>query len=320
MDDFEQALGQSLLGLQGAEWLREFVEITEEHGHFQPLGKHHFAALVESGSTLLVSFETLPMMRTEGEPLGWRMVRDHGWSHLCLACDGDTWFRDARVHAYFDRLVDDGFLEDFDRVLFYGAGPCGYAAAAYSVTAPGATVLAVAPQATLDPAVTLWDDRFLHMRRTDFTSRYGYAPDMIEAAEAAFLIHDPTIDADAMHAALFRRPNVTPLHLRRMGPGIEADLKSMQILHRLLELAGTGRLNRVSFARLARTRRSHPPYLRRLLAALEGQERPGLALALCRNVVGRMKAPRFARRLEMLEAAAARPAPEATGDDTSRAG
>ena len=38
------------------------------------------------------------------------------------------------------------------------------------------------PQATLDPRVAEWDDRFLHMRRTDFTDRYGYAPDMLDAA------------------------------------------------------------------------------------------------------------------------------------------
>ncbi|GGL86814.1 hypothetical protein GCM10011534_05860 [Pseudooceanicola nanhaiensis] len=319
MNETDTAFGRSLAGLDASDWLREFVDIAEEHGYFQPLGKHHFAALVERGVTLLVTFETLPAIRTEGEPLGWQMVRDHGWSHLCIASDTDTWFRDPKVYGFFDRLIDDGFLEDFERVVFYGAGPCGYAAAAFSVAAPGATVLAVAPQATLDPGLTLWDDRFPEMRRVDFTDRYGFAPDMIEAAERAFVIFDPTILQDAAHAALFRRPNVTYLRMRRMGPAIETDLKTMRILPRLLELAGTGRLTPRSFARLARTRRSHPPYLRRLLAAVEAAERPGLALALCRNVVSRMKAPRFARRLETLEAAA--PAPEAEAEaEAARSG
>ncbi|MGR3456202.1 phosphoadenosine phosphosulfate reductase [Pseudooceanicola sp.] len=301
MNEVDAGRGPSLAGVDDSDWLRTFVEIAEEHGYFQPLGKRHFAALVERGSTLLVTFETLPVMRTEGEPIGWQMVRDHGWSHLCLASEGDTWFRDPKVFGFFDRLVDDGFLEDFERVIFYGAGPCGYAAAAFSVTAPGATVVTVAPQATLDPEVTLWDDRFPQMRRTDFADRYGFAPDMIEAAEQAFVIFDPVIVQDAAHAALFRRPNVTYLPMRRMGPAIEADLKAMHLLPRLLDLAGTGRLTRSAFARLARTRRSHPAYLRRLLAAVEGSERPALARALCRNVVARMKAPRFARRLEALE-------------------
>ncbi|MGR3322729.1 MAG: phosphoadenosine phosphosulfate reductase [Pseudooceanicola sp.] len=305
MEEVGLALGRRLEGLNEADWLRELVEVAEEHGYFQPLGKRHFAALVEDGNTLLVTFETLPGMRAAGEPLGWHFVREHGWSHLCLASDGDTWFRDPRVHAYFDRMVDDGFLEDFERVIFYGAGPCGYAAAAYSVTAPGATLLAISPQATLDPALTLWDSRFAEMRRLDFTSRYGFAPDMVEAAERAFVIYDPTMPEDAMHAALFRRPNVTFLPLRRMGAAIETDFRGMQILNRLVELAGTGRLTRRAFARLTRTRRTHPPYLRRLLAAVEAADKPILAAALCGNVVSRIKAPRFARRLEGLEAAAA---------------
>lgn len=304
MNEVDAGPGPSLAGVDDADWLRAFTGIAETEGHFQPLGPRHFAALVERGSTLLVTFETLPAMRTEGEPLGWQMVREHGWSHLCLASDGDTWFRDPKVFGYFDRLVDDGFLEDFDRVIFYGAGPCGYAAAAFSVAAPGATVIAVAPQATLDPEITLWDDRFPQMRRTDFSDRYGFAPDMIEAADRAFILYDPLIMQDGAHAALFRRPNVTRLPMRRMGPAIEADLKAMRLLPRLLELAATGRLSRAAFARLARTRRSHPPYLRRLLAAVDGADRPALARALCRNVVGRMRAPRFARRLEALEAAA----------------
>ena len=78
-----------------------------------------------------------------------------------------------------------GFFDDFDHVVFYGAGPCKYAAAAFSVAAPAATVDAIQPQTTLDPRITDWDDRYMKMRRTDFTSRYGYAPDMLDAAEQA---------------------------------------------------------------------------------------------------------------------------------------
>ncbi|OWU84755.1 phosphoadenosine phosphosulfate reductase [Oceanicola sp. 22II-s10i] len=305
MNEVEEALAKGLSEYGEADWLHGLVEIAEEHGYFQPLGKRHFAALVENGNkTLFVSFETLPGMRTEGEPFGWRFVREQGWSHLCLASDGDTWFRDPKVYGYFDRLVDDGFLEDFEKVIFYGAGPCGYAAAAFSVAAPGATVIAISPQASLDPEVSIWDGRFTHMRRTSFSDRYGFAPDMVDAADRMFLIYDPAETEDAMHAALFRRRHVRLLPMRRMGPAIEGELKEMQVLGRIIELAGADRLTRAAFARLSRTRRSHPPYLRRLMAAAEAADRPILAAAVCRNVVKRMKAPRFARKLEGLEAAA----------------
>lgn len=63
------------------------------------------------------------------------MVKTRQWSSLSLISEGDTWFRDPAVYRYFDRLVDDRFFEGFDEVLFFGAGPCGYAAAAFSVCA-----------------------------------------------------------------------------------------------------------------------------------------------------------------------------------------
>ncbi|MEJ6745505.1 MAG: hypothetical protein QNK98_01850 [Yoonia sp.] len=50
-------------------------------------------------------------------------------------------------------MIDDGFFEDFYNVLFYGTHGGTYAAAAYSVAAPGCTVLALRPQATLDPRI-----------------------------------------------------------------------------------------------------------------------------------------------------------------------
>ncbi|WP_299915677.1 phosphoadenosine phosphosulfate reductase [uncultured Roseobacter sp.] len=297
--DFEY----SLRNLSKREWLAEVANIVDEHGYLTPLGKRHTAAFIEDGPTLLVSFETHQGIQTlspEAQPLGWDMVKSHGWSHLAIISDGDTWFRDKAIYAFFDRLVDDGFFDEFETVLFYGAGPCGYAAAAYSVAAPGARVLVVQPQATLDPRVTAWDKRFFEMRRTNFTDRYGYAPDMLDAAEETHVIYDPYQTEDAMHAALFTRPGVTKLRLAHMGGAIQTDLLTMELLHPLMAAAAAGNLTPEYFANLARARRDHMPYLRRLLARLDQLERRSLVIALCRNVVNRKRAPRFAKRLQQL--------------------
>ena len=147
----------SLADMPKRKWLRAIEAVAEEDGYFQSLGKSHFSAFIERETTLLVTFETYQGMHAlsdKAQPLGWDMVRNHDWSHLCLASDGDTWFRAEEVYAYFDRLIDDGFFDEFDQVLFYGAGPCAYAAAAYSVAAPGAAVVAIQPQATLNPRIT----------------------------------------------------------------------------------------------------------------------------------------------------------------------
>lgn len=300
-------INDSFVNLKGDAWMQAVESVAEEDGHFHRVGKEHYAILVERQSTLLVTFETLQGMRalsSMAQPLGWDMVRDHDWSHLCLASDGDTWFRDPAIYAYIDRLIDDGFFDEFDDVVFYGAGPCGYAAAAYSVAAPGAKVLAIQPQATIDPRIADWDDRFTDMRRCDFTSRYGYAPDMLDAADHAFVLYDPAETLDAMHAALFTRSNVTKLRLRHMGDALQTDLLEMGLLQPMLLALAAGTLDYGSFSDLYRARRDYPPYLRNLMGALDGDGRTTLLRALCRNVTSRMRAPRFTRRLAELDALA----------------
>tara|TARA_R110002049_G_scaffold23545_3_gene83333 strand:- start:48810 stop:49769 length:960 start_codon:yes stop_codon:yes gene_type:complete len=298
-------IDSSLADLPKAQWLKAIEDVAEEDGYFQTLGKRHFAAFIERDSTLLVTFETIQGMHAlsdKAQPLGWDLVRNENWSHLCLASDGDTWFRDPAVYAYIDRLIDDGFFDEFDQVLFYGAGPCGYAACAYSVAAPGARVIAIQPQATLDPRITEWDDRFTDMRARDFTTRYGYAPDMLDGADRAYVLYDPRQSFDAMHAALFTRPNVTKLRMRNMGDALQTDLLEMDQFEPLLCAAEDGTLDENRFAQLYRARRDYLPYLRNMLSTLDSQGRDTLLEGLCRNVTSRMRAPRFARRLSALRA------------------
>jgi len=295
----------SLAGMKKADWLAAVEQLCDEDGYLERLGKRHYAAFIEKSDTLLVSFETLqgiPALSSLAQPFGWEMMQEHGWSSLCIASNGDTWFRDKAVYGYFDRLIDDGFFDEFEQIIFYGAGPCGYGAAAFSVAAPGARVLAVQPQATLDPRITEWDDRFIEMRRTDFTSRYGYAPDMLDGADAAFVVYDPREQLDAMHAALFTRPNTQKLRLRHMGDAIQTDLLEMEQLGPLLLAIADGSIDTLGFARMMRARRNHPPYLRNLLASLDGDGREELALMLAQNVTSRMHAPRFTRWLAAVEA------------------
>lgn len=308
MQDEQISIDVSLGGLDQAEWKDRLIDIADDRGMYQPLGDRHFATRIDEGRTLLVTFETVEGIRTRTEraiPLGFELVTAQDWSNLCVISDGDTWFRDPKVYGYFDRLVDDGFFEEFDRVLFYGAGPCGYAAAAFSVAAPGSTVLAIQPQATLDPRMTEWDHRFGAMRRTSFTDRYGYAPDMLDAARQAFIVYDPSQDLDAMHATLFAHSNVTRLRMPHMGDGLQTALSRMGILIQVLTLAGSGRLTPTAFYRLFRARRDYAPYLRAMLGRLEAEERPFLSYLLCHNVTSRIRAPRFRRRLTMLTEQAA---------------
>lgn len=303
MPDTLPSLDTSMAGQRRKDWLASAEAIIGDEGYVEDLGKRHHALFLEEGTTLLVTFETLQGIQALselGQPLGWDMVRTQGWSHLCLASNGDTWFRDPAVYAYFDRLVDDGFFDEFERVVFYGAGPCGYAAAAFSVASPGARVLTIQPQATLDPRLTEWDDRFTDMRIVDFKSRYGFAPDMLDAAQQAFVVYDPREQLDAMHAALFTRENVVKFRMRFMGDALQTDLLEMDCWAELLRLVADGTLTDASFAKLYRSRRNYRPYLRNLLDGLMLDRREPLVQMLCTNVTSRMRAPRFAVTLRNL--------------------
>ena len=284
-------------GADSAEaWAERIEEIGEELGYYQRLGPAHAAFFVDDGPVLLVGFETAENIRaaTPGQmPAGYALARRRGWSFLCVIAETQSWWRDPAVWAFFDRQVDDAFFEDFDRVVFFGADMGGYAAATFSVAAPGAVVLAIRPQATLETARTEWDGRFTAHRRLDFTSRYGYAPDMIEGAERVFVLYDPDRTQDAMHAALFDRPHVTKLRCRHMGGRLEAELAKMGVLEALLALAGDGTLSGAAFHRLHRARREHLPYILRLLSRLTTRGRQGLATRLARWALDRQDHPRL---------------------------
>jgi hypothetical protein len=292
------------------EWLAEIETFGEANGYFQPLGSTHSAVFAgRSLETLLVYFDTIPGARAtnpSGLPVPIEIAESLGWSHLSLFARRSTWFRDHRVYRFFDGLVDDGFFEEFERVVFFGAGPGGYAAAAFSVAAPGATVIAVAPQATLDPDVAEWDDRFVAMRRTSFTDRYGYAPDMADAAARVFVVYDPLVELDAMHAALFRGANTDRIRFRNAGPGTGREFMAMGALRPVLEAAGDGRLDAATMFRALRTRHNYQPYLRNILNRLHAEERHLLTAILCRAALARRNSPRFKHHLELAEQKLAR--------------
>jgi hypothetical protein len=283
-------------------WLALIDQIGEEEGYFQTVGPRHWAMFVDDSPTLIVSFETIAQARARpGQmPLAHHIAASKGWSHLCLISDGQTWFRDPAVYAYFDRLVDDAFFEDFDRVLFYGAGPSAYAACAYCVTAPGAQVLALNPVATLDPAQTIWDDRYRADRKLDFASRYGYAPDMVDGCAQLSLIYDPVSKPDAMHAALFHAPFTTALRARFGGAALESVLSRLNILDQVIIQAAEATLTPASFAALWRKRRDDAAFLKYLLLEVEAKGHKNRAIMLCRNVAKRLKLNRFRKRLSEL--------------------
>ena len=227
-------------------------------------------------------------------PLGWDLVIANGWSHLGLFSVGETWFRGESVYKFFDNLVDQYFFETFDQVLFFGAGPAGYAACVYSVAAPDARVLALNPQATLTPDVIKWDGRFPQANDFDLIGRYGYAPDMVDAARDVTIIYDSSSEQDAQHAGMFSGSNITHFCVKVFGLELRRLFIETNGLKSLLDHISDGTLTSKIFVGLYRGRHENKRYLRRLFSSLLNQNRPYLAAMLCRHVLARGRASFFA--------------------------
>ncbi|MDD7970351.1 phosphoadenosine phosphosulfate reductase [Roseinatronobacter alkalisoli] len=278
-----------------SEWLARLDELGDEldpdAGGFTPLGQHHAALYSDGSDTLLVSFESIATIRErqpDHRPMGFTHARARGWSSLSVVARQPRWFRDTEICDYFDAQIDAGFFDGFRRVLFYGEGMCGYAACAYSLAAAGATVLAIAPQATLDPAIAGWDRRFMDARRLDFRSRFGFAPAMLDGGRNAFIVHDPARKLDLMHATLFRRPFVTLLRSPDLGRDTAVALARLGALAPMIDAAAEGKLTPLLFHRLMRARREDAPYLERLTRRCARLSRhPALTLAAAHHALAR---------------------------------
>lgn len=132
----------------------------------------------------------------------------------------------------------------------------------------------------------------------DFTSRYGFAPDMVEGACQVTVISDPCQKMDAMHAGLFVGPHVQHFSARRGGADLEAQFSRMGVLNHLIAAAMEGALTLQRFASLWRGRREDGTYLRHL--QISAASHPAREIAICRNVVARLDQKRFRRRLAEL--------------------
>ncbi len=279
-------------------WAGELRTIGDAHGFYEEIGQEHTALFVKSGKTLIISFENLDHVYEKGNrlPWGFEFVQKQGWSILGMMAHGWTWYRDEDVFAFFNRLRDEGFFKQFDRVVFYGASMGGYAACAFSAACPGATVIAISPQASLDRDLCSWERRYHTVWSRDFTSQYGYAPEMSATAKYVYLFYDPLEPPDAMHAALFQNPNVIKYKCRFQGHRIASGFVKMGILKKVVTACVNGSLDRQSFYTLLRARRNFKRYMRELMQRINEKKNPMRVSIVASHVLAQGRAPVFRRQ------------------------
>jgi len=262
-----------------AGWAALARELAGPDGFFTSGGRHSFL-FVPRGGTLVVTFDNLDIAmekRADRRPWGHAFIERQGWSMLGVMARGWTWYRDPWVAAEFDRLAGAGFFARFARVVFYGASMGGYAAAAFSPAAPGADVVAISPQSTLDPRLVPWETRYRTAAGQDFGGPYGDAAAVSAAAGRVILLYDPMEPLDARHADRFTHANVLRLRCPLLGHRLGTSLQQMGILNALVVAALDGSLTPAAFRRALRARKDFPRYLRELHARALARGRRGLA-------------------------------------------
>ncbi|TMV92998.1 hypothetical protein FGG78_06855 [Thioclava sp. BHET1] len=249
------------------DWAVLATKLAGPDGFYIDNGAHSFLYMPRSRDTLVVTFDNLDIAmnkRDTRRPWGFEFIEKQGWSMLGAMAGGWTWYRDDWVGAQFDRLAQEGFFAQFKRVVFYGASMGGYAAAAFSAACPGADVVAISPQSTLDKSVVPWETRYKVAWDRDFSGKYGDAAQASLAAQRVTILFDPYEPLDAGHVARFDGANVMKLRTPLLGHRLGSSLHQMGILTPILLSALEGTLSEASFHRALRARRTFPRYQREL--------------------------------------------------------
>ncbi|WP_406870546.1 hypothetical protein ABEB22_13335 [Thioclava sp. 'Guangxiensis'] len=247
-------------------WAEIARELAGPDGFYTDNGQHSFL-YVPRGKTLVVTFDNLDIAmgkREDRRPWGYSFIEKQGWSMLGAMAGGWTWYRDPWVFDEFDRLAAEGFFAQFERVVFYGASMGGYAAAAFSAACPGADVVVISPQSTVDKAVVPWETRYKTVWGQDFSGKYGDAAEASKAAARVSILYDPYEPLDAGHAARFDAPNVMKLRAPLLGHRLGSSLNQMGILTPIILKALEGSLRPQDFHMALRARRNFPRYQKEL--------------------------------------------------------
>ena len=206
---------------------------------------------------------------------------------LGVMAGGWTWYREPWVEGEFDRLATEGFFSRFKRVVFYGASMGGYAACAFCAAHPGADVVVISPQSTLDKAVVPWETRYKVAWDRDFSGKYGDAAQAARTARRVNILYDPYEPLDRGHAERFEGDNIVRLRAPLMGHRLGSSLNQMGILSPIILGALDGTLDEAEFYRRLRARRDFPRYQRELFNRALDKGHKGLARRLGNWVLAR---------------------------------
>jgi len=250
-------------------------------GSIARVGSHTVTFLDVESDTLCVSFEHLGLHRrgsTARSPWLYSKLKSKGMSVLGVNAHLPNWYRDEKLINYLEDFFNKQRISRYKKVLFTGTSMGGFGALAFSALVPGSTVVAFAPQATLDPDLAPWETRFMRHKGLNWKLPYSSPVNTIDQAGQVYLFYDRFVHHDSKHASFFQAENVTHVNCNFMGHQFIPLLNRMNVLDQILEYAisDTNPGNPNYFGQLLRRRRQMPAYSFAIKKFCEERNRPEL--------------------------------------------
>lgn len=268
-------------------WAEIAAGLAGKDGFYREGGEHAML-FIKRSDTLVVTFDNLDIAmekRDDKRPWGFAFIEKQGWSMLGVTAAGWTWFRDPWVYAQFDDMKENGFFKPFKRVVFYGASMGAYGACAFAPACPGADVVAISPQSTLDKTLVPFETRYKTAWGRDFSGPYGDAAHVSATAGRVTLIYDPYEPLDAGHVNRFTAANVVKLRAPLLGHRLGSSLQQMGILSPIVLAALNGTLSEAEFYQKLRARKGFARYQKELFKRALDKGHPELARRMGRWVL-----------------------------------
>ena len=244
-------------------WLEELRPGGEGLGFLEKSLRHSLMFIKRPSTRLLVTFDNLSNVNDispEREPWAFKFAQDNGLSHLGVLAHVSDWYRDADLIKRFEQLVSDGFFENYERVTFAGVSMGGYAAIAFGSLVPGAHVVSINPQSTLNSDLVPWETRYENGRRQDWTLPLSDASTLTDKLGRVNIFYDPYHALDQQHIDRFSGDNIRTFNCWFSSHKTAVFLRKIDALKPVMQHCIFDELTEQNFYQLYRKRRNLPWY------------------------------------------------------------
>jgi hypothetical protein len=261
-------------------WLDALRPGGEGSGFLEKNLRHSLMLIRRPSTRLLVTFDNLSNVgdaQVMREPWAFRFAQDNGLSHLGVMAHVGDWYRDAGLIARMTRLRDEGVFDGYDRVVFAGVSMGGYGALAFASLVPGAHVIAINPQTTLDPDLVPWETRYETGRRQDWTLPLSDTATLTHGLGRVNLFFDPYHALDQRHIDRLDGDNLRIFKCRYSSHKTAVFLRKIDALKPVMAHCTFDELTPEVFYRLYRGRRDLPWFRGAVADYFQRTNRPEIA-------------------------------------------